>query len=150
MSSPLEEAPAPRLRAEFFSPVKGPRTPGVSVQTPGRKRFGRPSFEPVAAKDELTRGRSRAWSDDDDDDDDLLESPPKTIMFNLPESRVLQTPGMFLFFFSATNSANLITAQEASRRMVQDILYSAGGDFTDDLEDSPSIVQRNHEMDETF
>lgn len=98
MSSPLEEAPAPRLRAEFFSPVKGPRTPGVSVQTPGRKMFGKPSFEPVAAKDELTRGRSRAWSDDDDDDDDLLESPPKTIMFNLPESRVLQTPGMFLKF----------------------------------------------------
>ncbi|KAE9975874.1 hypothetical protein EG327_008310 [Venturia inaequalis] len=133
MSSPLEEAPAPRLRAEFFSPVKGPRTPGVSVHTPGRKRFGGLSFEPAAAKDELTRGRSRVWSDDDDDDDDLLESPPKTIMFNLPESRVLQTP-----------------AQEASRRMVQDILYSAGGDFTDDLEDSPSIVQRNHEMDETF
>jgi DASH complex subunit ASK1 len=105
MSSPLEEAPAPRLRAEFFSPVKGPRTPGISVQTPGRsKKFGRPSFEPVTAKDEMTRGRSggagltgrstRAWSDDEDDDE-LLDSPPKTIMFNLPESRVLQTPGMF-------------------------------------------------------
>ncbi|QDS70847.1 hypothetical protein FKW77_005388 [Venturia effusa] len=132
MSSPLEEAPAPRLRAEFFSPVKGPRTPGVSVQTPGRRNLGKMGFEPAAGKDELTRGRSRAWSDDDDDDE-LLDSPPKTIMFNLPESRVLQTP-----------------AQEASRRMVQDILYSAGGDFTDDLEDSPSIVQRNHELDETF
>jgi DASH complex subunit ASK1 len=46
--------------------------------------------------------------------------------------------------------ANIDIAQEASRRMVQDILYSAGGDFTDDLDDSPSIVQRNHEMDETF
>jgi DASH complex subunit ASK1 len=105
MSSPLEEAPAPRLRAEFFSPIKGPRTPGVSVQTPGRsKGFGRPSLDPVAAKNDVTRGRSgpgmtgrstRAWSDDDDDDE-LLDSPPKTIMFNLPESRVLQTPGMLL------------------------------------------------------
>lgn len=113
MSSPLGEAPAPQLRPEFFSPVKGPRTPGVSVQTPRRKKFGRPSFEPVAAKDELTRGRSgaaltgrstRAWSDDEDEDDDLLDSPPKTIMFRLPESRVLQTPGMLIFlhhmFFS--------------------------------------------------
>lgn len=114
MSSPLEEAPAPRLRAEFFSPVKGPRTPGVSVHTPGRKRFGGLSFEPAAAKDELTRGRSRVWSDDDDDDDDLLESPPKTIMFNLPESRVLQTPGMFI---DLTQSLMVLTQLQHKRRV---------------------------------
>jgi DASH complex subunit ASK1 len=108
LSSPLEEAPAPQLRREIFSsPMKGPRTPGVSVQTPGYKRRAREEREratgagPGAAA-EVTRGRTggltgrsiRAWdSDDDDDDDDLDMSPPKTIMFNLPESRLLQTPG---------------------------------------------------------
>jgi DASH complex subunit ASK1 len=111
LSSPLEEAPAPRLRAEFFSPVKGPRTPGVSVQTPGtKKRFGQKAQEADAeggaSAAEVTRGRTgggftgrsiRAWESDDDDDDDLGMSPPKTIVFNMPESRVLQTPGKYSF-----------------------------------------------------
>jgi DASH complex subunit ASK1 len=107
LSSPLEEAPAPQLRKEIFSsPVKGPRTPGVSVQTPGYKRRAREEREKEAsagAAAEVTRGRTggltgrsiRAWDSDDDDDDDLDMSPPKTIMFNLPESRLLQTPGNY-------------------------------------------------------
>jgi DASH complex subunit ASK1 len=164
LSSPLEEAPAPRLRKEIFSsPVKAPRTPGVSVQTPGYKRRAREEQERntgAGATAEVTRGRTggltgrstRAWESDDDDDDDLDMSPPKTIMFNLPESRVLQTPGECqrgsLVF--ARFTANFWIAQEASRRIVEDIMYSAGGDFTDEIEDSPSIVQRNHELDETF
>jgi DASH complex subunit ASK1 len=42
-------------------------------------------------------------------------------------------------------------AQEASRRIVQDILYSAGGDMTEEVEDSPSIIQRNRDpLDDTF
>jgi len=107
LSSPLEEAPAPRLRKEIFSsPIKGPRTPGVSVQTPGYKqRFapdGREGNAGHGAATEVTRGRTagvtgrsvRAWESDDSEDDDLDMSPPKTIMFNLPESRLLQTPGM--------------------------------------------------------
>jgi DASH complex subunit ASK1 len=107
LSSPLEEAPAPRLRKEIFSsPMKGPRTPGVSVQTPGYKRRAREEKEQstgagASTTTEVTRGRTggltgrsiRAWESDDDDDDDLDMSPPKTIMFNLPESRLLQTPG---------------------------------------------------------
>jgi DASH complex subunit ASK1 len=105
LSSPLEEAPAPRLRKEIFSsPMKGPRTPGVSVQTPGYKRRAREEKEQdvsAGAAADVTRGRTggltgrstRAWESDDDDDDDLDMSPPKTIMFNLPESRLLQTPG---------------------------------------------------------
>ncbi|KAF2430114.1 hypothetical protein EJ08DRAFT_688017 [Tothia fuscella] len=149
LSSPLEEAPAPQLRRELFSsPMKGPRTPGVSVQTPGyKKRFGREDNaggipNRAVAPADTTRGRTgggltgrslKAWESDDDEDDSFDMSPPKTIMFNLPESRILQTP-----------------AQEASRRIVEDILYSAGGDITDDIDDSPSIVQRNRELDETF
>jgi DASH complex subunit ASK1 len=108
LSSPLEEAPAPQLRKELFSsPMKGPRTPGVSVQTPGYKRRAQENRERDAgagAAADVTRGRTggltgrsiRAWDSDDDDDDDLDMSPPKTIMFNLPESRLLQTPGSYL------------------------------------------------------
>jgi DASH complex subunit ASK1 len=35
---------------------------------------------------------------------------------------------------------------------MEDLLLTAGGDITEDLEeeDSPSIVQRNRELDETF
>ena len=113
MSSPLEEAPADRLRG-VFSPMKGPRMPGVSVQTPGiKKRFeerrARESNAEVGAPASMTRGRTAggltsrsvlAW-ESDEEDDDLGMSPPKTIMFNLPESRVLQTPGnTYLFYLS--------------------------------------------------
>lgn len=104
MSSPLEEAPAPRLRG-IYSPIKGSRTPGKSVLTPNVKkqfeeRRTRESNVDAVATPEVTRGRtggltsrSIAWDSDSEDDDDLGMSPPKTIMFNLPESRVMQTPG---------------------------------------------------------
>lgn len=44
------------------------------------------------------------------------------------------------------------TAQEASKRIMEDLLLTAGGDITEELdgEDSPSIVQRDRELDETF
>jgi DASH complex subunit ASK1 len=104
MSSPLEEAPAPRLRG-VFSPIKVSRTPGKSVLTPNVKkqfeeRRTRESHAEAGATPDVTRGRtggltsrSIAWDSDSEDDDDLGMSPPKTIMFNLPESRVMQTPG---------------------------------------------------------
>ena len=106
MSSPLEEAPAPRL----YSPMKAAaRTPGKSVLTPNVKkqfeeRRTRQSEVGAGATPEVTRGRtggltgrSIAWDSDSDEDDDLGMSPPKTIMFNMPESRVMQTPGEFWF-----------------------------------------------------
>lgn len=123
MSSP-ELAP-PTLRSEIFmSPHKlmarqrlaaasqGPRTPGVSVQTPMRsytkprdvfsstarsRAAGAATVEPSSA------GKRRQkyeidWDSDgegEDDDDDLYAgfSPPKTIQFALPPSKLLQTPG---------------------------------------------------------
>lgn len=125
VSSP-EIAP-PTLRSELFmSPSKlmarqrvaaaasqGPRTPGVSVQTPARGQVkSRDVFSSAArgraaggARDvgpSTTRqpeGRPKYeidWdSDGDDDDDDLYAgmSPPKTIQFALPPSKLLQTPG---------------------------------------------------------
>jgi DASH complex subunit ASK1 len=104
MSSPLEEAPAPRLRG-VFSPMKGARTPGKSILTPNVKkqfeeRRTRESNLEAGATPDVTRGRtggltsrSIAWDSDSEEEDDLGMSPPKTIMFNLPESRVMQTPG---------------------------------------------------------
>ncbi|KAJ9666860.1 DASH complex subunit ask1 [Coniosporium apollinis] len=122
---------APQLRAEIFgSPLKGPRTPGVSVQTPryrGRDDgAGERSVGPV-------------WdSESDGEEEEGMFSPPKTMQFHVPQSRLLQTP-----------------AREASKRIVQDLLLTAGaGDTTDELqtgdEDSPSVVRRNVELDDSF
>lgn len=90
MSSP--PIPAPQLHREIFSSPQRrppPRTPGVSVLTPAAKRTTGPS---------KTATNSRGWdsdSDDADDSDGLLDgmSPPKTMQFHVPQSRLLQTPG---------------------------------------------------------
>jgi len=79
-SSP--EIAAPELHAEIFSsPVRKPRTPGVSVLTPGKGKM-----QPK------TLG---IWDSDDefDDEDDFGQSPPKTMQFHVPQSRLLKTPG---------------------------------------------------------
>lgn len=102
-SSP--EMAIPTLRsAAFMSPVKfapggrprpvpasgGPRTPGVSVQTPATAK----KTKDVYAED--NRGRQRdeevSWESDEDDMYGGM-SPPKTIQFALPPSKLLQTPG---------------------------------------------------------
>lgn len=118
MSSPVMEAP--KLRSEaFMSPVKtmqrqrlaargeqGPRTPGVSVQTPATARKTRDVFaeegEAARAGGTTTEGKRPKYeidweSDSDGEGDGAFEgmSPPKTIQFALPPSKLLQTPGMF-------------------------------------------------------
>ena len=70
-------------------------------------------------------------------------SPPKTLQFHVPQSRLLQTP-----------------AREASRRIVEDLLLTAGVDGTDEIEGiddpslvdepSPSVVRRAAGEDDTF
>ena len=98
MSSP--PAAAPQLHAEIFSsPIRqqysrpsAPRTPGISVQpTPAKGAVKEAKSEP-AKKDEIS------WESDSDEDAEgvyreLGMSPPKTIQFSLPQSRLLQTPG---------------------------------------------------------
>jgi DASH complex subunit ASK1 len=101
--SPMSSPPvaAPQLHADIFSsPVRqqysrpsAPRTPGISVQ-PSAKGKGREVAKP-SKKDEIS------WESDSDEDAegvyrDLGMSPPKTIQFSLPHSRLLQTPGTFL------------------------------------------------------
>jgi DASH complex subunit ASK1 len=91
---------APQLRSEIFSsPVRqkyktnAPRTPGISVQTPGKGKT-KDTLSEIPKKDEIS------WeSDSDEDADDVYQqlgmSPPKTIQFSLPQSKLLQTPGKF-------------------------------------------------------
>ncbi|KAH0538785.1 hypothetical protein FGG08_004617 [Glutinoglossum americanum] len=129
-SSPLDSSPleAPQLHSEIFSsPVRappsrnrgGPRTPMVAEKQGDRARH---------QKDEIT------WESDGDDDDSGLPlgmSPPKTLQFAVPQSRLLQTP-----------------AREASKRIVEDLLLTAGANDTEDLDlelDSPSVVKRHDE-----
>ncbi|KAH7165508.1 DASH complex subunit Ask1-domain-containing protein [Dactylonectria macrodidyma] len=143
MSSP--EMAVPKLRSEaFMSPMKskarerlaaatqGPRTPGVSVQTPATARKTRDVF--AADDSTVTAGKQKYeidWdSDEEDDDIDLYAgmSPPKTIQFALPPSKLLQTP-----------------AREASQRIVGDILLDAGAD-PNSSEYSPSMVKMNEDI----
>ncbi|KAH7375608.1 DASH complex subunit Ask1-domain-containing protein [Plectosphaerella cucumerina] len=152
MSSPIMEMPKLRSAA-FMSPVKtaarqrladataGPRTPGVSVQTPGAGRKKTRDFlggrddddEPT---DELpTAGHKYEidWESDSDEGAFGGMSPPKTIQFALPPSKLLQTP-----------------AREASKRIVDDILLTAGAE-PDSPEYSPTMVKMNKDiLDDSF
>ena len=118
LSSPEPEAP--KLRFDLFSSMKTPaatRTtpaterrrpqlagsgvvstpkPGISVFTPAKGGKGR----------QFPWGREGGLDDndddDDDDDDDVLGiSPPKTMQFHVPQSRLMKTPGKsYSFFFN--------------------------------------------------
>lgn len=137
-SSP--EIAMPKLRsAAFMSPVRvpkyksqlttGPRTPGVSVQTPAT---GRKTRDVYSTRQESQKGETPlaekygqtddiTWSDDEDEDIYGGMSPPKTINFAVPPSKLLQTP-----------------AREASKRIVEDLLLTAG-DVPDEGEYSPTM-----------
>jgi DASH complex subunit ASK1 len=102
---------------------------------------GRQLFSPQDKSYAATRDRTYTFDDDSDEDDDLAEmSPPKTMQFHVPQSRLLQTP-----------------AREASKRIVDDLLMTAWADNTDDIEAddwqleldaSPSVVTRALNLDD--
>ena len=49
------------------------------------------------------------------------------------------------------SSADPFAAKEASKQIMEDLLMSAGGDLTDDLDpDSPSVVKRGATDEDTF
>ena len=163
MSSP--EMAIPKLRSDLYmSPAKAargrrvqagraaaagepPRTPGVSVQTPTTARKTKDVFADGGkgkGKDKAKRGPDEIkWESDDSEEDTggVLfggMSPPKTIQFALPPSKLMQTP-----------------AREASRRIVDDILISAGAAPADadgeGSEYSPTMVKMNKDiLDDTF
>ncbi|EEY14648.1 conserved hypothetical protein [Verticillium alfalfae VaMs.102] len=145
MSSPVMEAP--KLRSEaFMSPVKsaarqrlaaataGPRTPGVSVQTPASTRrtkdfFPQDDDTTTTTEAPVTRQKYEIdWDSDSDEGAFGGISPPKTIQFALPPSKLLQTP-----------------AREASKRIVDDILMTAGAE-PDSSEYSPTMVKMNDDV----
>lgn len=154
MSSP--EMPVPKLRSDLYhmSPVKlgrgrlgadGPRTPGVSVQTPGTARKTRDVFAEakdrgrnlgvdVGAKGKAKKDPDEITWESDEDDEFGAFSPPKTIQFALPPSKLLQTP-----------------AREVSKRIVDDILITAGAAPETSSEYSPTLVKMNQDiLDDTF
>ncbi len=106
-SSPNMPEP-PQLHAEIFSsPVRKPRTPGVSVLTPAKPNAAsRTAAHPTGT----AVGAVGIWDSDDgfdEDDDEGLpfgQSPPKTMQFHVPQSRLLKTPGM-----SSTSSPVYVT-----------------------------------------
>ncbi|OAX77761.1 hypothetical protein ACJ72_07937, partial [Emergomyces africanus] len=110
-SSPLSspEIEAPKLHSEIFSsPIKDkdednrprqrrpskpsrPPQPGISVLTPAKHNTPWPSKKSGGWDSE------EDFDDDDDDDDDdatalFGHSPPKTMQFHVPQSRLLKTP----------------------------------------------------------
>jgi len=158
-SSP--EISAPQLRSDLFSPAPAPEsrpqqqqqyipqplTPGISVLTPAKPSnnqparmtsTGRPLSSPPSARNRASRLFAAESSDEDDS---FVMSPPKTMQFHVPQSRLLQTP-----------------AREASRKIVDDLLLTAGADATDEIEGednyfeepSPSVVRKSWDEDDTF
>lgn len=121
-------APAPTLHAEIFdSPLRRPRVPGVSVFTPARKQRetapeGGKAHDDVFTsmrkgeeKDKQTgrrggvRNIANIWDSDSDDEGGLEGmSPPKTMQFHVPQTRLLRTPGKsflpFIHFSSSFSS----------------------------------------------
>ncbi|KAJ5826725.1 DASH complex subunit Ask1 [Penicillium robsamsonii] len=142
ISSPEPEAP--QLHSEIFSsPIKGIDTPGTNRRrrTSSNRMRGIPKpGMSVLTPAKKSAAKSAMWDSDDDfddDDEDLGPSPPKTMQFHIPQSRLMRTP-----------------AREASKRIVTDLLATAGaGDITDDFDDdqSPSVIRRMERLeDETF
>ncbi|MBZ6422104.1 MAG: hypothetical protein LBE43_00275 [Staphylococcus aureus] len=99
ISSPEPEAP--QLHSEIFSsPIKGINdTPGTNRKrrTSSNRMHGipRPGMS-VLTPAKKSAGKSAMWDSDDDldyDDEDLGPSPPKTMQFHIPQSRLMRTPG---------------------------------------------------------
>lgn len=164
MSSPVM---APQLHSEIFSsPIargfhtNAPRTPGVSVQTPAKGQARDDTTRRFSAhmpKDEID------WQSDSDDGNPFGISPPKTIQFAIPQSRLLQTPGKLQSLYSESERGGFMScvmeygarltakpAREASKRIVDDLLRTAGGGDDTEQSDSPSMVKMRNDLDDTF
>lgn len=110
-SSPA--VPAPQLHSEIFgTPAQRTKVPGVSVLTPARGGLKRTSSQrregkTLAAGEGDGKRRDRIWDSDSEDDDyegggagGFGMSPPKTIQFHVPQSRLLRTPGEYFELYS--------------------------------------------------
>lgn len=161
-SSPLRAAPRSTRKKPRPQQPTQPRTPGVSVLTPGKPHAITKGGIWDSDEDEpsvIGGGGAGRFDDDEDDTTGSLpydRSPPKTLQFHIPQGRLLRTP-----------------ARDASNRIVDDLILSARRpvgnedddiDFTEDdidynldgggggIEDtSPSVVRRAVNLeDESF
>ena len=91
-SSPMMEAP--KLNTEIFtSPYKAPRVPGISVMTPAKHiQTSKEARSGDIGQNAQTKANS-AWDSDSDEGFSDGYSPPKTIQFHIPQSKLLKTPG---------------------------------------------------------
>lgn len=110
-SSPV--IPVPQLHAEIFdSPVRRPRVPGVSVLTPARRRNSSPGAKSRdgfgKAAGGVGAGGGGVWDSDSDEEQGFEGmSPPKTMQFHVPQSRLLKTPGECKAFFKRIHPLKL-------------------------------------------
>lgn len=98
MSSPEPEAP--QMHSEIFSsPIKGVNaTPGTARKrrTSSNRLRGTPKPGTSVLTPAKGKGSHRpVWDSDEDDldDEDFGPSPPKTMQFHIPQSRLMKTPG---------------------------------------------------------
>lgn len=130
--SPISPAKPQFHTAHIFdSPVRGPPRPNMGPKTPTTTKHNHgagPSGTTGGAKGAASKYDMDDW--DEEDSDDLIMprgySPPVTIQFSLLPSKLLATP-----------------AREASRRIVKDILRTAGAaDESGATDSSPPMVRR--------
>jgi DASH complex subunit ASK1 len=120
MSSPEPEAP--QLNAELFdSPVKGVNaTPGTNRKrrTSSNRLRGTPKPGTSVLTPAKNQGRhTPVWDSDDDldDEEDFGPSPPKTMQFHIPQSRLMKTPGELIYMFICNNALTLFSLQPRKR-----------------------------------
>ena len=119
-SSPM--LPAPELRTDIFSsPLKQPRIPGISILTPARQKANLKA-DPTLHDPNLN---TATWAFDSDSDTSSPQgiSPPKTMQFHIPQSRLLKTPGQSFFtwtcpipFLSLSSKASFSTTPPYQRK----------------------------------
>ncbi|KAL9013561.1 MAG: hypothetical protein Q9173_001750 [Seirophora scorigena] len=140
-SSPA--VPAPQLHSEIFgTPARRTKVPGVSVLTPARGNRTLSQKWKARTPGEGNEARTDAWnSDSDEEEDGPGISPPKTMQFH---GEILEV--------SVRLTEGVETAREASKKIVEDLLLTAGGNVTDEIEESsPSVVKKGvMEEDDTF
>jgi DASH complex subunit ASK1 len=120
MSSPEPEAP--QLHAELFdSPVKGVNaTPGTNRKrrTSSNRLRGTPKPGTSVLTPAKNQGRhTPVWDSEDDlDDEDFGPSPPKTMQFHIPQSRLMKTPGELGFMFLCNHVLTFFSSQPRKRQ----------------------------------
>ena len=111
---------------------------------------GRPHARQGSGKGHFKQKDEVGWETSDEEELYGGFSPPKTFQFMMPQSKLMQTPGESFaprqcWYAVACMLTRLIspTAREASKRIVEDILVTAGAGANESSDLSPSMVKMN-------